>query len=502
MQHDGERERTRIAIRADLVNRHAVSRTWAADHTLWQDDPSECANRLGWLDEPDRAAAAAATLVADRARFRAQGRTHVVWCGMGGSSLFPELLASSPLPRSDGLALTVMDTSHPAAVARVAAAHDPATTLYVFASKSGTTLETRSHLDFFTANADGGAFAVVTDPGSDLDALATQRGWTRWTANPEIGGRFAAISHFGMVAAALVGIDPASLAASATDLAARCRSDHDNPALDLAVYLAVGARTGRDKLTLVTPPTLHGLGAWVEQLVAESTGKQGVGLLPVVDEPLARPDEYGPDRMFVTYGDVAGLTALRAAGHPVFDLGPAAAAALGGELMRWELATAWVGAALGINPFDQPDVEAAKRAAGIVLAGGSPPVAPGDADAMFATLRPGDHVVVQAFVDPTTDTLVALEGVRLALRTRLHCAVTVGIGPRYLHSTGQLHKGGPNTGVFVQVVEPGSIEIEVPGRGFGFGALLMAQADGDHAALLAAGRRVARVSLADALALA
>ncbi len=503
MHHDTENERTRVAVRAELVERHAVARTWAADHTLWQDDPSECANRLGWLDEPGRVAATAPALLADRTRFRTEGRTHVVWCGMGGSSLFPELLAASPLARTDGLALTVMDTSHPAAVARVAAAHDPATTLYVFASKSGTTLETRSHLDFFTATATGGgAFAVVTDPGSDLEALAADRGWTVWTANPEIGGRFAALSHFGMVAAALVGIDPASLAGSATDLADRCRADHDNPALDLAVFLAAGARTGRDKLTLVTPPALHGLGAWVEQLVAESTGKRGVGLLPVVDEPLAGPDDYGPDRMFVTYGDVVGLAALRAAGHPVFDLGPAAAAALGGELMRWELATAWVGAALGINPFDQPDVEAAKRAAGTVLAGGSPPDAPGDAGALLATLQPGDHVVLQAFVDPTVDTLAALERVRVALRTRLRCAVTVGLGPRYLHSTGQLHKGGPNTGVFLQVVEPGSITVAVPGRGFGFGELLVAQADGDHAALLAAQRRVARVSLADVLALA
>jgi hypothetical protein len=328
-----------------------------------------------------------------------------------------------------------------------------------------------------------------------------------WHSNPDIGGRFSAISRFGTVATALSGVDPAAIAEPALVLARACTRDQNNPALELAAFLGAAQRLGRDKLTLVTPPTLHGFGAWVEQLVAESTGKHGVGILPVVDEPLGAPDDYGDDRCFVTYGEVAGIAAIRAAGHPVLDLGPVAAGALGAELMRWMLATAWVGTALHINPFDQPDVESAKRAALAVLDSRAPaaegPTAPpdGDAAALLRTLTPGDHIVIQAFIDPASYTVVALEALRVRLRTAHRCAVSIGIGPRYLHSTGQLHKGGPNSGVFLQILDPGTEDVAIPGRSFGFAALLRAQADGDYAALVHAGRRVVRVDAATVLAL-
>jgi hypothetical protein len=345
--------------------------------------------------------------------------------------------------------------------------------------------------------------AVVTDPGSALERMARDRGWRCWPANPDIGGRFSALSRFGTVASALLGIDPTLLARPAARLAAEARTSADNPAFDLAVFLAAAHRTGRDKLTLVGPATLPGFGSWVEQLVAESTGKHGVGILPVVDEVFGDTADVGDDRFVVGYGETAVVEALRAAGHPVFELGSVAADALGAETMRWMLATAWLGAALHINPFDQPDVESAKRAALAVLDGTAPKAPPlGDPVAALASLREGDHVVIQAFVDPDSALVSDLARLRSRLRARYGCAVTVGVGPRYLHSTGQLHKGGPNTGVFLQIVDAGDDDLEVPGRGFTLATLLRAQADGDYGALAAAGRRVVRADTNTVLALA
>jgi glucose-6-phosphate isomerase len=498
--HDFESHRREI--RRDLIDARAVERLWAEDHALWQPEPDECADRLGWLQEPSAAIADAPSMIAWRTQLHANGVTAVVWCGMGGSSLFPELVARLPLPRTDPLAVHVLDTTHPASVARALSEHVPDSTLYVFASKSGGTIETRTHLDTFAEHAASGQFAVITDAGSELDHLARERGWRVWDANPRIGGRFSAMSRFGTAATALSGIDPSVVASAALEFGARCRADDDNPALELAEFLAAGARSGSDKLTVITPPPLRGMGAWIEQLVAESTGKHGVGILPVVDEPLGPPDHYGDDRSFVTYGDIAGIPAIRDAGFPVLDLGPVAAGAIGAELMRWMLATAWVGAALRINPFDQPDVESAKRAMLTALdtAGTSSPM--GDPTALLDSLAPGDHIVVQAFVDPVSPIVDQLEAFRVRLRTKYRCAVTVGIGPRYLHSTGQLHKGGPNSGVFFQVVELPAADLSIPDRSFTFGELLRAQADGDYAALVHADRRVARVDAATLLALA
>jgi glucose-6-phosphate isomerase len=485
----------RRAVARELAESRAVERLFAGDHTLFQDDPTECANRLGWVDEPVRAVAAAADLTAE-VRAATADADEVVWCGMGGSSLFPELISLAPLPRDTAPSLHVVDSSHPAPIRRVLAGVGRARRLYVFASKSGGTIETRTQLETLTAADPDAPVAVVTDAGSELEAHARSEGWRVWLANPDIGGRFSAFSTFGAAATVATGVDLAAFAAPAVAMNDVTRGGGAGSALELATFVTAAARVGRDKLTLLTPPSFAGFGPWVEQLVAESTGKHGVGVLPVVDEPPGAPEVYGDDRCFVTYGDTASVAALRDRGHPVLDLGPVAVGShLGGELQRWMLATAWIGAALRINPFDQPDVESAKRAALAALQGAateSPE--PGDPAPLLAALRPGDHIVIQAFVDPGGPLVHELDELRLRLRARHGCAVTVGIGPRYLHSSGQLHKGGPNNGVFLQVLDPGPDDVAIPGRDFGFAALLRAQADGDHAALVAAGRRVMRVA--------
>ncbi len=496
-------ESQRAAVLRRLVETNAVERLWAKDHTLFQPEPAECANRFGWLDEPTAALAEAAELLQYAASLVAAGVTDVVWCGMGGSSLFPALINNAPLPRQDGLRLDVIDTSHPAAIARSLANHDPKQTLYVFASKSGGTIETRCQLDTFAEHCSEGRFAVITDSGSALDEIATERGWTAWHANPDVGGRYSALSRFGTIATALTGIDPSLIASAALRMSDECRADRDNPGLELSAFLCAAHNMGRDKLTLITPPALDGFGAWAEQLAAESTGKHGVGITVVADEPIGPPTVYGDDRCFVTYGDFNGIADLRDAGHPVLDLGPISIAALGAELMRWMLATAWIGAVLRINPFDQPDVEAAKSGTLAALASGAVITEhqPSDVDALFGTGRDDDQIVIQAFIDPESSDVAELQELRIRLRDKYLCAVTIGIGPRYLHSTGQLHKGGPNTGLFLQILDAGTDDVAIPGRDFGFAALLTAQANGDFAALKQAGRRVVRVSMSTALAL-
>ena len=497
-----EFDAARRAVAELLIRQHAVERLWGDDHTLWQAAPDECADRLGWRDEPGRVSTRVDELTTAAATLREAGVESVVWCGMGGSSLFPELIARVPLTRRGAFAFSVLDSSHPAPIRRLLDRPGGSERLYVFASKSGGTIETRTQLETLTAAHPQAHVGVVTDPGSALADLATERGWSIWLANPAIGGRFSAFSTFGALAATFVGVDVGGFADSGAAMNDRCRNDTENPALDLAVFLAAAHAIGRDKLTLITPPTMAGFGAWVEQLVAESTGKHGHGVLPVVDEPLGTPDVYGDDRCFVAYGDLAALAALRDGGHPVFDLGPFVPTGIGAELQRWMLATAWIGAALGINPFDQPDVERAKASARAALesAIASPPSI--DPAKALAMLRPGDHIVIQAFVDPAGPIPTQLEELRIRLRAAYRCAVTVGVGPRYLHSTGQLHKGGPNTGVYLQIVEVESDDVPIPGTTYGFARLLRAQADGDHAALTAAGRRVARCDLAALLACA
>lgn len=527
----GELTEATAAAVADLRSSDAVTRLWSADHTLWRPEPAEIGDRLGWLTVVPEMLAELDAL-RSQCDSLASGIDHVLIMGMGGSSLFPEVVARSYSPVEGRPHLHVLDTTDPDAIARVGSELPAERTLHIAASKSGTTLETVCQLEWaWERHPDPARFAVITDPASDLARLAGERGFAAtWLNRPDIGGRYSALSHFGLVPALLAGVDVDGMLASASRAAERLRgAPAANPGAKLAAVMAAGVRSGRDKLTLVLPDEMATFGLWLEQLLAESTGKDGTGIVPVVDEPFDNVDAYGDDRLFVVLAsgeelDHAGrlgqlseqLDHLATAGHPVYVVPCEGLTDLGGLVLLWEVATALCGALLGIQPFDQPDVAAAKEMTNRVLAGDG-----GDADGtstsgsspsleeLLASVEPGDYLAIQAYVDPGSDAVDQIEEARLALRDRLRVATTVGLGPRYLHSTGQLHKGGPETGVFVQVA-PGSdsgggnsssstAKVSIPGRSYGFEALIAAQADGDLAALRQRGRRVARVDLGELL---
>ena len=496
------------AALAALTERDAVARLWAADHTLWRDDPTEISDRLGWLTVVPEMLVGLDALGAECAKL-ASDVDHVLVMGMGGSSLFPEVLARSFTPGSDSApALHVVDTTDPVTLHRIAAELPADRTLHVAASKSGSTIETRSHLEWaWERHPDPSRFAAITDPGSELQALGEERGFAHvWQNRSDIGGRYSALSHFGIVPALLAGLDAGALLRSASTMAERLRGPVGvNPAARLAAVLAAGVRSGRDKVTILLPERIAGFGLWLEQLLAESTGKDGTGVIPIVGEPLGDPSVYGPDRLFVAVLDEAGdqdghvtaaIEALAAAGHPVHVVAGGGPDDLGGQVLLWEAATALCGALLGIHPFDQPDVAAAKAATNQVLADGLPDEPEVPAAEVLSQVQPGDYVALQAFVDPGSPDVARLEAARAALRDRLRVATTVGLGPRFLHSTGQLHKGGPNTGVFLQVVGPAPEDgIAIPGQPYDFATLERAQAAGDLLTLRQRGRRAARVTL-------
>jgi len=380
----------------------------------------------------------------------------------------------------------VLDTTDPAAIARATTGLPLDHTLFIAASKSGTTIETTSQLAHFSeAFGNSSHFIAITDPGTTLADVGRQRGFRRVFENrPDIGGRYSALSYFGLVPGALLGVDLAALLESAATVDA-------DVALWLGAAMAAGARQGRDKLTLLLTDEIGSFGLWLEQLIAESTGKQGTGVIPVADEPLGRPDVYGGDRLFVAVG---GAEAPQ--DQPLVELRDGA---LGRQVLLWEMATALAGASLGINPFDQPNVAEAKEATARVLAEGPPEIAEQPLEKLLAAIEPGDYLAIHAYVDPGSDVVAQLQAARVALRDRLGVATTLGIGPRFLHSTGQLHKGGPPTGVFVQVVGEDAIDVPIPGQEYGFSTLKQAQAAGDLAALEAKGLRAARVSLDELL---
>ncbi|HYD08531.1 MAG TPA: hypothetical protein VEA78_00405 [Acidimicrobiales bacterium] len=462
------------SVHDDLVDRKAASRMRSGDHALWQDDPTEVADRLGWLHVIDDLRGADLGVGSDVKK--------AALLGMGGSSLFPEVLYRSC--RRNDVELAVLDTTDPAAIARV----DADDRLFIAASKSGTTIETTSQLAHFweATGGNGDQFVAITDPGTPLAQLGTDRQFRRVFENrPDIGGRYSALSCFGLVPAALLGVDTDTLLADASSV-------DDADGVRLGAILGAAAQNGHDKLTIVLPGELDSFGLWIEQLVAESTGKHGTGLLPVVGEPLGAPDVYGDDRLFVVH-DGVDTSALEAAGHPVVVL--AADAALGALVMLWEQAVALSGAVLGINPFDQPDVQSAKDATNKVLDGGLPHIDTVDPEELLGTVAPGDHVCILAFVDPGDAALLdTIERARVATRNRLKVATTVGIGPRFLHSTGQLHKGGPPTGVFLQLVGDDPVDLPIPGRPYGFSTLKQAQAAGDLTALQQRGLRAGRIT--------
>jgi transaldolase / glucose-6-phosphate isomerase len=487
------------AAQADLSGRGAIRRIWSLDYTLWDSDPTEISNRIGWLVSPHQMEEQVEDLEAFTKELKDDGFTHVLWSGMGGSSLFPQVLRQAFGDGAGGLDLRVLDTSDPGTVHRHAEELPADKTLFVFASKSGGTLEPRSHLAFFWDRIGRPEqFAVVTDPGTELDRLATEQGFRRvFRANPNLGGRYSALSHFGIVAGALLGVDIGELLRRAGAVIAAvgaCVRPERNPGLRLGAVLGAAAKGGRDKCTLVIPEEIAAFGMWLEQLIAESTGKRGVGILPVAGEDLGPPEVYGNDRIFVSLGRQDRLDALVAVGQPVVQLDYVDRFSIGAEVVRWEYAIAMAGAVLGINPFNQPNVEAAKQAAAKVLEEGMPNIPVEPAEAVLGTVKPGDYIAIQAFIDTASPDIPALQRARMALRDQYRVATTVGIGPRYLHSTGQLHKGGAASGVFLQIVGDDPVDVAIPGRPFGFSQLKQAQAAGDYLALKDKGRRVARVA--------
>jgi glucose-6-phosphate isomerase len=440
-----------------------VERIWARDATLWTGRDED--QWLGWLDEPLRMRERALELEELAAGTADFG--DVVLLGMGGSSLAPEVLRRTFWNER----LHVLDTTHPAAVRRIADGFDLERTLFVAASKSGTTLETRSHLELFWKRiGKGEAFIAITDPGSELESLARERGFRAVVAGePTIGGRYSALSAFGMVPAALMDVDLSRFLLRVEEMVEACRLAEGNPGLELGEALGRGWEEGRDKILINPNPGDFGL--WAEQLLAESTGKQGKGLVPVPGETREANDRQSAE---VRVSDP-------------YELGQ--------ELYRWEFATAVAGSILGINPFDQPNVQEAKDRTNDVLAGGDLTLsAEGSIDELLAEAEPPAYVCIQAFIDPTR------EGELEPLLERARgtgCVVTHGLGPRYLHSTGQLHKGGPPSGHFIQVFDDPGPEVPIPGRDFGFARLIHAQAAGDFASLKERGRPIVRVRLED-----
>ena len=452
------------------AQREIVDRIWERDPTVWTGSGE--AKWLGWLDEPRRMRERVADLRAFADGAHADGLDAVVLLGMGGSSLAPEVLR-----RTFGVAsMHVVDTTHPTAIRALETQLDLATTLFVSASKSGSTLETRSHTDYFWKKTGNGAqWVAITDPGSSLEKLAEERQFRGvFSGEPTIGGRYSALSPFGIVPAALVGIDVDALLEHGERMAERCRRGEENPGYELGAAFGSGWSEGRDKICIAD--TDGGFGLWAEQLIAESTGKLEKGLVPAPGES---PD--GPDRQ----------RALPQLPEP---------AALGGEFFRWEFAVAVAATWLEINPFDQPDVQAAKDKTNEVLATGRDPSleTEGSIDGLVAQAREGDYVCVQAFLPPSAENDARIASLVGELRSKTGCVVTHGYGPRYLHSTGQLHKGGPNTGLFLQVVDDGGEELAIPDKPFGFRRLIRAQAAGDYESLKERGRRVARIHVEEA----
>ncbi len=517
------------AALAEMDANQIVRRIWDHDSTIWKPAPTGITNRLGWLHLPETMRPHVPTIRAFADSTLAEGYTHALLLGMGGSSLAPEVFSRTFDPAGNGrLALTILDSTDPGTVLAQAARHAQAKTLFIVSTKAGGTVETLSFFKFFynrLAEAVGPGeagrhFVAITDADTELHELAQVYRFREVFLNdPTVGGRFAALSLVGLVPAALVGVDLDRLLDRGAAMAEACREPEAarNPGARLGAIMGVLARAGRDKLTIVASPAVEGLVDWVEQLVAESTGKEGVGILPVVREPLGPPEVYGPDRLFVAIqlGEdtphETALAALEAAGNPVVRLQMVDRYDLGRQYILWEFATAVAGHILGINPFDQPDVEAAKIAAREAVAaytetGRLPqveavPPTVGALRSFLAAARPGDYVALQAFVQPTAETTAALQALRRRIRDTYRLATTVGFGPRFLHSTGQLHKGDGGNGLFIQFVADDAQDVPIPdeaGRAdsaITFGVLKAAQAAGDRQALLNKGRRFLRFHL-------
>ena len=506
---------------ADLQRRQVISRIWTGDHTVWKPDPTEITNRLGWLTVTDVMCEQLPLMEAFANEVREAGFRHVVLLGMGGSSLGPEVLRQALGSAPGYPELIVLDSTVPAWVRSVAEAIDPAHTIFLVSSKSGSTTEPNMFYAYFRDLVEkavgkdraGQHFIAVTDPGTSLEKMARKQGFRQVFSNPpEIGGRYSVLSYFGLVPATLIGLDVLKLLDRADCMregTASCVPAHENPGAWLGVVMGVLAQQGRDKLTVLTSPAISSFGLWVEQLIAESTGKEGLGIVPVAGEPLASPNHYGDDRLFVYLrldGDDNDETddaieAIESSGQPVVRLDLRDKYDLGAEFFRWELATAVAGAILSINPFDQPNVQAAKDMTESVLSqfqssGKLPDMEDSvSLGKLLATARQGDYLAIMAYVQQTPGVNQALDALRLKVTERHGIATTMGYGPRFLHSTGQLHKGGPGSGLFLQLTMEHARDVAIPDAPYTFGVLADGQAVGDLQALRASERRAVRVDL-------
>jgi transaldolase/glucose-6-phosphate isomerase len=520
-------------------------RLWDGDAALWTGGDES--RWLGWLRAADETRAGIGALLQLQQELRGAGFTDALLLGMGGSSLCPEVLAQTCGPRVGFPRLHVLDSTDPAQVRRFESSVDMHRTLFLVASKSGTTLEPSIFKAYFFDRArqlgesPGSRFIAITDPGSRLEEEARADGFRAvFHGVKSIGGRYSALSNFGMVPAAVMGLDVERFIRAAADMAHACGPGvvaAENPGVALGIALGTFAQLGRDKVTLVASPGIADLGAWLEQLIAESTGKQGKALIPVDREALASPAVYGADRCFVylrlaTAPDArqdAAVDALEAGGQPVVRLAVPAPEAIAAEFFRWEIATAVAGALLGIHPFDQPDVEASKAETRALTTeyertGALPAEAPfvvtegiglfadevnaaalrgaGGAQSLPALLRahlgrlgPGDYFALLAYVHMCPAHEGVLQSIRHRVRDRYHVATCLGFGPRFLHSTGQAYKGGPGTGLFLQITGDDAQDLPVPGQRYTFGVVKAAQARGDLQVLFARGRRALRVHL-------
>jgi len=494
---------------ADATDAAVVARLWEGDEKLWGGPGPEIGDRLGWLTIADRQLESVDDLVGLVDAVTAEGYTHAALLGMGGSSLGPEVIRRS-YADADGLELHVLDSTDPGAIHQLEAAIDLEKTVFVVSSKSGGTVETLSHMKHFyeATGGNGKQFVAVTDPGSGLVELAAQRGFRRVFENdPDIGGRYSVLSYFGLVPAALMGVDVRAMLENAQGAEEGCRASESNAGLWLGVALGELAKLGRNKATFVVSPRIAAFGLWVEQLVAESTGKEGRGILPVADEPLGDPAVYGEDRVFIYLrdheqsdpGQDAAVDALRASGQPVIAVPANGPEQLGSIFFTAEFAVAVSGWVLGINAFNQPNVQEAKDNTASVLEAAEPPTVD-DADdsglsALLSAASPPSYVAIMGYVTPSEDFDAAVLELRAVIRDATRATTTFGYGPRFLHSTGQFHKGGPAQGVFLQLVHDAGDDVTVPEADYSFGELISAQATGDVLTLRDHGLPVERVRL-------
>lgn len=491
---------------AEAEGRGLLDAIMAGELSAWGDHADSAGDWTGWLRAPDEMRAQVPMIERLVAGAGDDGIRHVLVLGMGGSSLSPEVTRRT-FGHGAGIELRVLDSTDPVAVESITHGVDPACCLAITSSKSGTTAEPSAflaHVEQFLTDALGGSarghLIAITDPGTPLAERAESEGWRRVATNPpDVGGRFSALTLFGLIPMAFAGVPLTAL----LDRAESARRDPDT--VRLGVALAALARAGRDKLTIIADPAIGSFGLWAEQLIAESLGKQGEGIIPIADEPLGDPDTYGFDRVLLhlrlTGEHDADVAAIAATGVPLFVMDIGQPLDIGGLYMGLEMAVAAAGATLGVNPFDQPDVQAAKEAANRALAGAGVPRDDREGPEALARavdmLERGDYLSLLAFSTPTPAGDRIMSAIRAAVRAHTRAATTAGWGPRFLHSTGQLHKGGPGSGVFVQFLGPGTPDLPIPGQDHTFGELLRAQAIGDAQALESRGRRLVRIDLGD-----